>query len=149
VLFWLGAAYERTDRHPEAAEQFRRFLEREPDSAPALNYLGYMFADSGTNLGEALDLIQRAVALDPDNGAYIDSLGWAHYRLGNYAEARTHLERAAELVGDDAVVLEHLGDVYDVLGQRDEAIELYRRALELAGENAAELRAKLEQLDEP
>jgi tetratricopeptide (TPR) repeat protein len=149
ILFWLGAAYERTGRPLQAEEQFRRFLEREPDSAPALNYLGYMFADAGTNLDEALDLIERAVELDPDNGAYVDSLGWAHFRLGNYDEARLHLERAAELVGEDAVVLEHLGDVYEVLGEREDAVELYRRALELEGENADELRAKLDQLDRP
>lgn len=149
VLFWLGAAYERTGRQPEAENQFRRFLEREPDSAPALNYLGYMFADAGANLPEALELIERAVELDPDNGAYVDSLGWAHFRLGNYQEARTHLERAAELVGDDAVVLEHLGEVYEVLGERDGAIALYRRALALEAENADELRAKLEQLGQP
>ena len=149
ALFWLGAAYERTGRPHEAESQFRRFLEQQPDSAPALNYLGYMWADNGTNLSEALEFVERAVALDPDNGAYVDSLGWAHYRLGNFEEAREHLERAAGLVGDDAVVLEHLADVYSELGQREEAVGLYRRALALGGENASSVEAKLQQLGSP
>ncbi|MDH3403836.1 MAG: tetratricopeptide repeat protein [Acidobacteriota bacterium] len=149
ALFWLGAAYERTGREAEAAIQFRRFLERQPDSPPVLNYLGYMWAESGTNLEEALSLVERAVALDPDNGAYIDSLGWTHYRLGNYEEARIHLERAADLVQEDAVVLEHLADVYVVLGRARDAADLYRRALGLGGDNAAEIEDKLRELGTP
>jgi tetratricopeptide (TPR) repeat protein len=75
LLFWLGAAYERTGRHGEAEEAFRGLLEIDSSFAPALNYLGYMWADLGRNLEEALDLAERAVALEPDNGAYVDSLG--------------------------------------------------------------------------
>ncbi len=149
ALFWLGAAYERTGRIADAEEQFLRFLDIEPDSAPVLNYLGYMWADHDINLAQALVYVERAVALDPDNGAYVDSLGWAHYRLGNFEEARGHLERAAGLVGDDAVVLEHLGDVYSALGETDDALRLYRQALDLEGENAAEIEKKLQHLDRP
>ncbi len=149
ALFWLGAAYERTGRKDEAETRFRRFLEQEPDSPAVLNYLGYMWAESGVHLEEALDLVERAVALDPDNGAYIDSLGWAHFQLGNYEEARRHLERAAVLVDGDAVVLEHLGDVYEVLGRRDEARESYSRALGLGGENAPRVEDKLRELGAP
>ena len=149
ALFWLGAAYERTGRTLEAEGHFQRFLQRRPDSAPALNYLGYMWADEGTHLDRALELIERAVALDPDNGAYVDSLGWAHFQLGNYQQARSRLERAAELMGDDAVVLEHLGDVYRVLGEREGAAEAYRRALELGADNVGEVQLKLQRLDQP
>jgi tetratricopeptide (TPR) repeat protein len=149
TLFWLGAAYERIGREREAEGQFRRFLDRQPDSAPALNYLGYMWADNGENLDEALEMVQRAVALEPDNGAYVDSLGWTYFRLGSYEEARTHLERASGLVGEDAVVLEHLGDVYSALGRPVEAAEQYRRALALKGENAAQVEEKLLQLGTP
>ena len=148
ALFWLGAAYERSGRVDEAEAQFRRFLEIEPESAAALNYLGYMWADNGLNLVEALEYVQKAVALDPDNGAYIDSLGWAYFQLGQYQEARTHLERAADLVGEDAVVLEHLGDVYAALGDVDDALRLYRQALDLEGENVEALRDKLRRLVE-
>ncbi len=149
ALFWLGAAYERTGREVEAEAQFRRLLELDPDSAPVLNYLGYMWAESGVNLDEALGLVERAVALDPENGAYIDSLGWTHFQLGNYEEARQHLERAARLVDEDAVVLEHLGDVYGILGRRDEAVDLYRRAISLGDENAPRVESKLRELATP
>lgn len=149
ALFWLGAAYERTGRKNEAESQFRRFLEVQPDSAPALNYLGYMWADDGENLDEAIELVERAVALDPDNGAYIDSLGWAYFKVGKYDEARVNLERAVELVGEDAVVLEHLGDLYEAVGDRQQAVELYRRALRLDAENARQVKTKLRRLDTP
>lgn len=149
ALFWLGAAYERTGRKVDAETKFRRFLEQAPDSAAVLNYLGYMWAEGGVNLDEALALVERAVELDPDNGAYIDSLGWAHFQLGDYEEARRHLEQAALLVEEDAVVLEHLGDVYEALGRRDEALELYRRSLVLGGENAPRVETKLRELDTP
>jgi len=125
---------------------FEDLLEVEPDFAPALNYLGYMWAEQGENLDQALVLVRQAVTLDPDNGAYADSLGWTHFQLGQYEEAQDHLERAVELVGDDAIVFEHLGDLYEALGRLDEARELYRRALALEAENAEEVRRKLEGL---
>lgn len=149
ALFWLGAAYERTGRKDEAEHQFRKFLEVQPDSAPALNYLGYMWADEGENLDEAIQLVERALELDPDNGAYIDSLGWAYFKVGNYDEARVLLERAVELVGEDPVVLEHLGDLYSAVGERRQAVEFYRRALDLDPENPQQVMTKLRRLDTP
>lgn len=146
AMFWLGASYERTGREPEAESVLQGLLEIDPNFAPALNYLGYMWADQGQNLDEALTLVQQAVALEPDNGAYIDSLGWAHYQLGQYDEARGHLERAARIVGDDAVVLEHLGDLYNALGKIEDARQSYERSLALEAENASEVRQKLDQL---
>lgn len=147
VLFLLGAAYERVGRHEAAEREFRRLLAARPDFAPALNYLGYMWAEQGVNLPEALELVRRAVDLDPDNGAYVDSLGWAYYQLGRYEDARGHLERAAELVGDDSIVLEHLGDLYRAVGELELARLNYRRALDLAGENVEDVRRKLRDLD--
>ena len=146
VLFWLGASYERTGRDSDAETVLEDLIGRQPDFAPALNYLAYMWAEQGQNLERALDLVQQAVALEPDNGAYIDSLGWTHFRLGQYEEAKNYLEQAAKLVGEDAVVFEHLGDVYLVLGRVQEAQELYERALALEDENAAEVRKKLDRL---
>ncbi|HEV7515264.1 MAG TPA: tetratricopeptide repeat protein [Thermoanaerobaculia bacterium] len=134
--FMLGAAYERTGKHELAVTAFRKVLKADPDFHAALNYLGYMWAEKGENLPEALSMIRRAVALDPDNGAYVDSLGWTHYRLGQYDRARDYLERATRLVPEDATVHEHLGDVYIALGQRDKAREMYRRALALADHSA-------------
>lgn len=146
LLFRLGAVYERNGQRPEAEQEFRALLDLDPEFAPALNYLGYMWAEHGENLPEALDLVLRAVALDPDNGAYVDSLGWAYFKMGRYQEARGHLERAAELEPEDAVVHEHLGDVYRALAQTDDARQLYERALSLAGDNAEQLRRKLREL---
>ena len=147
VLFLLGAAYERVGRHAAAEREFRRLLAARPDFAPALNYLGYMWAERGVNLPEALELVRKAVDLDPDNGAYVDSLGWAYYQLGRYEDARGHLERAATLVNDDSIVLEHLGDLYRAVGELELARLNYQRALDLAGENVEEVRRKLRDLD--
>jgi len=146
ALFWLGASYERTGREPEAETVLQGLLDIDPNFAPALNYLGYMWADQGENLDKALLLVQQAVTLEPDNGAFIDSLGWAHFQLGQYDEARGYLERAARIVGDDAVVLEHLGDLYRILGQVEEARESYQRSLAMEAENASQVQQKLEQL---
>jgi Flp pilus assembly protein TadD len=141
--FLLGSAYERTGQRDRAVEEFRRILKIEPDFHAALNYLGYTFADQGVNLEEALKLVSRAVTLDPDNGAYVDSLGWTYYRLGRTEQARGTLERAARLEPEDATLQEHLGDVYVALGQMERARQAYQRALELEGDNQEQVRHKL------
>ena len=146
-MFWLGASYERTGRGPEAETVLQGLLNIDPDFAPALNYLGYMWAEQGENLDQALLLVQQAVALEPDNGAYVDSLGWAHFQLGEYDQAREYLERAARIVGNDPVVLEHLGDLYQALGQLEDARRSYNRSLALEAENASEVQRKLDELD--
>jgi Flp pilus assembly protein TadD len=97
------------------------------------------------NLEESVRLIERALQLDPDNGAYLDSLGWAYYRLGRLQEARAQLERAKQLTGDDPEVLEHLGDVYKDLSLLDLAREHYLKALR-ADTTSARLRGKLDAL---
>lgn len=145
--FLLGAAYERTEQRDKAIRALARSIELQPDFHPALNYLGYTYAEAGENLDEAVKLVRRAIALDPDNGAYVDSLGWAYFRLGRHEEARTYLERAARLDPEDATLQEHLGDVYVALGQKERARQSYRRALELEDDNAGQVRRKLEDLD--
>lgn len=145
--FLLGAAYERTGQRQKAVTSLRRVLEIQPDFHAAMNYLGYTYAEAGENLDEALRLVQRAVALDPENGSYVDSLGWTYYRLGRHEQARGYLERAARLEPTDATLHEHLGDVYVALGQNDRARAAYRRALELEDENAEEVRRKLDKLE--
>jgi tetratricopeptide (TPR) repeat protein len=147
--YLLGSAYERTGRRGQAVAELRRVLQIDPDFHAALNYLGYTLAEARENLDEALSLVQRAVALEPDNGAYVDSLGWTYYQLGRHEQARGYLERAARLEPADATLQEHLGDVYVALGQNDRAREAYRRALELGDDNAeaAKVRHKLDSLD--
>ena len=146
LLFWLAAAHERSGAKRKAEDLLQQLLTIDPQFAPALNYLGYMWAEAGENLDEALALVEQAVELEPDNGAFLDSLGWAHFQLGQYEEARGFLEKAATLVGDDAVVFEHLGDLYVALGSLEEARIHYERALGLEAENSAAVRDKLNRL---
>jgi tetratricopeptide (TPR) repeat protein len=149
LLFWLAAANERSGRTDQAEDLLQQLLAIDPDFAPALNYLGYMWAEAGENLERALLLVQQAVDIEPDNGAFIDSLGWAHFQLGQYEEAQSMLERAAALVGDDPVVYEHLGDLYVALGRLEQAKEIYERALDLEADNAADVKGKLDRLANP
>ncbi|HEY6324047.1 MAG TPA: tetratricopeptide repeat protein [Thermoanaerobaculia bacterium] len=145
--FLLGAAYERSGKREQAVAEFRRLLDTDPEYHAALNYLGYMFAERGEHLDEAQKLIEKAVALEPDNGAYVDSLGWVYYRLGRFEQARTTLERATRLETADGTVQEHLGDVYGAMGQRDRAGEAYRRAIALEAADPAKAEAVRRKLD--
>ncbi len=142
--YFLGVALERTGQREEAVSAFRHLISLTPDFAPALNYLGYMWTERGENLEEALRFVERAVALDPNNGAYLDSLGWAFFRLGRFESARGHLERAALLLPEDATVFEHLGDLYVALGSPELARGVYQRALELGSDNPESVRGKLQ-----
>jgi tetratricopeptide (TPR) repeat protein len=145
--FLLGAAYERSGKREQAVAEFRRLLDADPEYHAALNYLGYMFAERGEHLDEAQKLIEKAVALEPDNGAYVDSLGWVYYRLGRFEQARATLERATRLETADGTVQEHLGDVYGAMGQRDRAGEAYRRAIALESGEPAKAEAVKRKLD--
>lgn len=127
-----------------AEEAVRTVLAREPDHADALNFLGYLFADHNVNLEEAEVLVARALEIEPDNGAFIDSMGWVYYRLGRLEEAREQLERAVGLTNGDPIVREHLGDVYKDMQLFDLAREQYRLSLAGDGENER-VRAKLQQ----
>lgn len=119
------------DRFESAEADLKRAVEIAPDEPVALNYLGYSWAERGINLDEAFKLIEKAVALRPQSGAIIDSLGWAHFQRGDFEEAMPHLEKAAALEPGDPTVTEHLGDVYWRLGRTLEARFQWERALEL------------------
>jgi tetratricopeptide (TPR) repeat protein len=130
VLFQLGAVLERRGSHDEAESVFRAALEMEPDSAPILNYLGYMNADRNVRVEEALELIERAVELDPSSAAYRDSLGWALYRLNRLEAAEKAVRAALEKDSNNAVILDHLGDILNKRGRVAEALLYWQRALE-------------------
>jgi tetratricopeptide (TPR) repeat protein len=144
LYFSRGAARERTGRWQEAEVDLRRALELAPQQPEVLNYLGYSWIDRGENVQEGMALIERAVALRPDSGAILDSLGWGYYRLHDYARAVQYLERAVELEPADPTLNDHLGDVYWRLGRRIEARFQWRRALTLSPDDAAPIQAKLE-----
>ncbi|MGE0040121.1 MAG: tetratricopeptide repeat protein [Vicinamibacterales bacterium] len=129
LILQLGAVYEDAGRYADAEREFRRIIARDPLHAPALNYLGYMLADRGERLDEAVTLIERALKVEPGNPAYEDSLGWALFKQGRYADAEPHLASAASRLGDNSVIQEHYGDVLARLGRKDEAIAAWRRAL--------------------
>ncbi len=98
IWFLRGSTFEREKRYPEAEAQFKKVLASDPQHASALNYLGYMLADQNMELDEALGYIKRAVDLDPANGAYLDSLGWAYFRLGKYDLAEENLLKASQKI---------------------------------------------------
>ena len=127
--FQLGAVLDRQKRYAESESVFRQLVVREPENAPALNYLGYMLALRGARLDESIDLIRRALKVDPDNGSYLDSLGWAYFRGGKADLALDSLSKAAQQLGTNSVVQDHYGDVLYKLGRYDDAVAAWTRAL--------------------
>ena len=149
--FWFlfyarGICYEQTDEWDAAEADFRKALRLSPDQASVLNYLGYSLVEQRRNLDEALTMIERAVALEPESGYIVDSLAWVYFRLGRYQEAVAPMERAVELLPTDPIVNDHLGDVYWKVGRQREARFQWERALsfEPAEEDAERIRLKLE-----
>src|ERR1700691_2585679 len=129
IWFLRGSTFERDKRYPEAEEQFKKVLGSDPEYASALNYLGYMLADQNMKLEEALGYIKRAIDLDPSNGAYLDSLGWAYFRLGKYELAEDNLLKASQKINTDPTVHDHLGDLYQKTGRLKLAASNWERAL--------------------
>lgn len=128
--YQLGAACERNQKYEEAEKHFRKCLELSPDSSEAMNYLGYMWAERGTNLTEAHDLIEKAVKSEPKNPAYLDSLGWVLFKLNKPKEALPWLLKSIEHSEEpDATLYDHLGDIYSALQQPEKACEAWRKAL--------------------
>lgn len=131
LYFSRAVARERLGDWDNAEADFRRALDFQPDQPIVLNYLGYSLVERQERLDEALEMIERAVAAQPDNGAIVDSLAWALFRLGRYDEAVAPMERAAALLPVDPVINDHLGDVYWAVGRYREANFQWRRALSL------------------
>ncbi len=129
VSFIAGSIYERQKKYDKAEEMFRKVVANDPNNAAALNYLGYMLADHGTRLEEALGYIRKAVQLEPQNGAYLDSLGWAYFRLGNYTQSEENLRKAVERLQNDPTVLEHMGDLLQKTDRLKMATVYWERAL--------------------
>jgi tetratricopeptide (TPR) repeat protein len=113
LMFMRAAALERVGEIEDSEALFLELVTSDPDDANTANYLGYMWADRGVFLDEALELISRAVALDPENAAYLDSLGWVNYRRGDLDEAERWLRRAIDVGGNfgDGTIYCHLGEV--------------------------------------
>jgi tetratricopeptide (TPR) repeat protein len=146
VFYSRGIAHEREKRWEKADADFRKALELNPDQPLVLNYLGYSLVERGEKLDEALGMIQRAVAAQPDSGYIVDSLAWALFTLGRYSESLDPMERASILEPVDPIVTDHLGDVYWAVGRKVEAEFQWHRALSFdpEEEQATRIRRKLE-----
>jgi tetratricopeptide (TPR) repeat protein len=129
ITFELGSVLEKQKKFADAEAAFRQVIAQEPEHGPALNYLGYMLAERGERLTESVDLIKRALQTEPDNGSYLDSLGWAYFKDGKFDLALDPLRRAADQLLTNSVVQDHYGDVLFRLGRFDEAIAAWSRAL--------------------
>ena len=130
LFYDRGVALERAGQWQRAEEDLKHALALKPEQPLVLNYLGYSWIDRGENLEEGLKMIEKAVELRPDDGYIVDSLGWAHYRMGDYAGAIEQLEKAVELVPQDPTINDHLGDAYWQSGRLSEARYQWQRALQ-------------------
>ncbi|HZT46613.1 MAG TPA: tetratricopeptide repeat protein [Hyphomicrobiaceae bacterium] len=143
--YYRGTCYERLKKWQLAEADLQQALKLSSDQALVLNYLGYSWVDQNRNLKQGLALIEKAVRQKPDDGYIVDSLGWAHYRMGNYREAVKHLERAVELRPEDPVLNDHLGDAYWRVRREREARFQWEQALTLKPEpeDAEKIKKKL------
>lgn len=141
MLYTRGITRDALDKWPDAEADFRAALALRPDQPQILNYLGYSLLERQGDLDEALKMVEKAAASEPNNGAIIDSLAWALYRLGRYEDAIGPMERAVELEPTDPIVTDHLGDVLWAVGRRDEARFQWKRALSFNPES--DLRARI------
>lgn len=127
-LYYLrGTAHDQIKDWPNTEKDMMAALELFPNQPTVLNYLGYSWVDRGLNLEKAIEMVRQAVALRPYDGFFVDSLGWAHYRLGQFEEAVAFLERAVELRPEDPTITDHLGDAYWKAGRKDEAYFQWER----------------------
>lgn len=129
--FEAGALYEEINDIKKAEKAFRKSVKLDSTLSESYNYWGYMLAERGLKLDTAKILVEKALEFEPDNGYYLDSMGWVYYMMGKYDSAFVYLKRAVEFVPDDPVIVEHLGDVYLKLNQIDKAINYWQEALKL------------------
>jgi tetratricopeptide (TPR) repeat protein len=129
VWFARGVMYERMKKIDLFEAEFRKVLKVDPESAAALNYIGYVLADKNMRLDEALNLITKALELAPENGAYLDSLGWVYFRMGRLAEAEENLRKAVAKTPSDPTVHDHMAQVLLAESKVQEAIQQWQTSL--------------------
>lgn len=141
--FEVGATHERLAEYDEAEKYFRKALDLSPNDPETLNYLGYMWADRGVKLEESRQLIEKALKLDPQNPAYLDSEAWVLYKLKEHKEALARILKAVSLSPKpDGTLYDHLGDIYMGLNQVPKAIEAWKKSLSIEAND--EVKKKLE-----
>jgi tetratricopeptide (TPR) repeat protein len=146
LFYFRGICYERSKQWPKAEADFKEALELNPDQPLVLNYLGYSWVDQGLNLEEAFKMLRRAVELRPNDGYIVDSLGWAHFKLGQYDKATETLEKAINLKPADPILNDHLGDAYWRVNRRVEAHFQWNHARDM-GPDPEDLPAILKKIE--
>ncbi len=150
VKYQLASVYEKKEDFDRAESLLKEILKKDPKDAMALNYIGYMLADRGVRLNEAVAYVQQALEMEPQNGAYLDSLGWAYYKLNDLEKAEKYLLLAVEYEKRDPVIHDHLGDLYFKTGNLEKAQECWTMSLSSGGEpeDARKVREKLDRVQE-
>jgi tetratricopeptide (TPR) repeat protein len=150
LRFQLATIYERQKEFDRAESLLEQILKENPHNASALNYIGYMLADRGIRLQEAVKYVEEALEIDPNNGAYLDSLGWVFFKLNDLQKAEKYLTQAVNLIKNDPVIHDHLGDLYYKAGDYNKARDSWLKSLNHGGEpeDAEKVREKLDKLQE-
>lgn len=143
IWFNRGIVFERKGDIAEAEGWLRKTIGAQPRHHPAMNYLSYTWADRGINLEQSLQMVQKALELDPGNAAYLDTLGWVYFRLGRLDEALAEIDRALQTDPDEAEILQHRGDILEKLGRHQEARESWEKSLRLDPDRAEQIRQRL------
>jgi len=130
VHYYLATVHENLKNSEQTEKNLRACLEYDSNDPDVLNFLAYFLAESDRRLGEAEELLDRALKMDPENGFFLDSLGWIYYRQGKSELAIEYIRRAIRaMTSDDAILRDHLGDAYLLHGEIKKAVAEWRRAL--------------------
>ena len=143
----LASAFESLKDYPKADSYFKEALQLDPENALVLNNYGYSLSERGVRLEEAMEMAQKALEKEPKNGAYLDTMGWIYYKMGEYEKALEYIEEAHS-IRKSVEVAKHLGDVYDKLGMRQKAIAAWEKALELDQHNPEILKRLGQKIEE-
>jgi tetratricopeptide (TPR) repeat protein len=131
TLLELASLYERRGQFDRALDRVIRLYRKNPEDASVINFYGYLLAEKGVKLDLAEELLSKALSKEPENGYFLDSMGWIQFRKGDYSEALKILLEAVDKVDNDPVIWEHLGDVYEKLEKADKALDAYQKSLDI------------------
>ena len=131
TLYQIGMLYEKKGESEKAFAVMEDVLKRDSEYSNALNFIGYSLAEKGIKLDEAETMIKKALSKRPDDGYILDSLGWVHFKKGNYREALDELLKANQLLPDDPTIAEHVGDIYTAMNEYRLALPYYEKSVQL------------------
>jgi tetratricopeptide (TPR) repeat protein len=150
IKFQLATMYDKQREYDKAESLLKEILKENPNDGSTLNYLGYMLAERGVRLDEAIRYVEQALTQEPNNPAYLDSLGWAFFKKNDFSAAEKYLLQAGEMERKDPVIQDHIGDLYYRNGNLERAQEFYKKSLNSGGEpeDALKVRSKLEKVQD-